>query len=138
MDAGFTGLARPLQPVTATVAPKAAEAVQPQARNELPENKTVTPPVESAAVRLDKKRVRDEERDKDRKRDRDADHKQGEDEDVASMADQAATAFVNACAGGYISDPQTPPGDRDTNMRAYYEKLAGEKKPLRHRVEKLA
>lgn len=138
MDAGFTGSARPPQPITATVAPKAAEAVTPQARNELPENKTVTPPVESAAVRLDKKRVRDEEREKDRKRNRDGDQQQSEEEDVASMADQAATAFVNACAGGYISDAQTPAGRPDAKMRAYYEKLAGEKRPLRHRVEKLA
>lgn len=136
MDAGFTGSARPPQTITATVAPKAAEAVTPHAKNELPETKTVTPPVESAAVRLDKKRVRDEERDKDRKRNRD--QQQPEEDEAASLADQAATAYVNACAGGYISDAKTPPGRPDAHMRAYYEKLAGEKKPLRHRVEKLA
>lgn len=136
MDAGFTGFARPPQSVTATVAPKAAEAVLPHARNELPESKTVTPPVESAAVRLDKKRVRDEDRDRERKRN--PEEQQADEDETASLADQAATAFVNACAGGYISDEKPPSGRPDANMRAYYEKLAGEKKPLRHRVEKLA
>ena len=131
-------MARPAQPVTATVAPKAAEAVTPQARTELPETKTVAPLAEGTAVRLDKKRVREDDRDKDRKRKQSSPEEDTDTDAHASLSDQAASAFINAATKGYVSSGTVSQKQSSTSMRAYHEKLAGEKKPARHRVEKLA
>ena len=140
MDAGFTGLPRPVQPVTTTLAPKAAEAVVPHAKTDLPETKTVTPPTESEAVRLDKKRVKEDEqeRDRDRRRKQSQSAEHSADDETASLSDQAANAYVSACAGGYISDDPAASNPANASMRAYHKKLAGGNNPALHRVEKLA
>lgn len=131
-------MARPPQPVTATVAPKAAEAVTPQARTDLPETKTVAPLVEGTAVRHDKKRVREDDRDKDRQRKQSSPEQDSEADEHASLSDQAASAFINAATKGYVSSGASTQKRSSASMRAYHEKLAGEKKPVQHRVEKLA
>jgi len=137
MDTGLTGSFRPAHSVNATVAPKPAEAVTPQARTDLPHGKAIAAPSQTTRVLQDKKRGKDH--DSERRHRREPDPTGGPAaEEIDFHTDQAANAYVNAYANGYISNDPAPQGRPGTDIRAYHEKLAGEKKPIRHRVEKLA